>query len=369
MTPKILSLATANPPNVWSQEEIADKMVDMLHLDAEQAATLRRIYQNSAIGFRHSIISDFGEPRSGWEFWGKEYPHPPPGTSKRNEIYKREAPPLAHTVALKALNDWGGKPSDITHVIFVSCTGVMAPGIEFTLIQLLGLSRSVQRLGINLMGCFGAFKGLQVASAFAKEDPQHRILVVCTELCSLHLQADLSHDTLLANALFADGSAAVVIGCELRPHETPLFSIIRQNSLALDDSLEKMTWEVGDYGFFMQLSSFVPPLIKRHIQSLVTPLLQDQAEVDECDWPIHPGGKSILHALERALDLKENQTKASWEVLWNYGNMSSTTFLFVLERLLQQESDKKWAAGVGFGPGLSMEGILLQKGRLNASAN
>lgn len=361
MTPNILSLATVNPPNVWSQEEIANKMVDMLQLDSEQGAHLRRIYKNTAIGFRHSIIPDFGEQRDGWKFWGKEYPNPSPGTSKRNEVYKRETPPLAHAAALKALNAWGGSPSEITHVIFVSCTGVMAPGVEFTLIQLLGLNRSVHRLGINLMGCFGAFKGLQVASAFAKESPQHRILLVCTELCSLHLQADLSHDTLLANALFADGSAAVVIGTDLRPSETPLFSIIRQNSFALDNSLDKMTWDVGDHGFFMQLSSFVPPLIKRHIQTLVTPLLKDQAEIGECDWPIHPGGKSIIHALERALDLKADQTKASWETLWNYGNMSSTTFLFVLERLHQQKSDKKWAAGVGFGPGLSMEGILLKR--------
>jgi prepilin-type processing-associated H-X9-DG protein len=212
------------------------------------------------------------------------------------------------------------------------------------------------------MGCFGAFKGLQVASAFAKENPQHRILLVCTELCSLHLQADQSHDTLLANALFADGSAAVVVGCELRPNEFSLYSIERQNSLALEDSLDKMTWDIGDHGFFMQLSSFVPPLIKRHIQTLVEPLLKDKVEISECDWPIHPGGNSIIHALERALDLNETQTKASWETLWKYGNMSSTTFLFVLDRLRQQKSDRKWAVGIGFGPGLSMEGILLQKG-------
>lgn len=365
MTPHILSLATANPPNVWRQKEIADKMVDMLHLDGEQASLLRKIYQNSAIGYRHSIIPDFGEDRNNWKFWGKEYPSPTPGTSNRNKVYKKETPPLAHTAALKAILAWGGAHSEITHIIFVSCTGVMAPGVEFTLIDLLGLNRSVHRLGINLMGCFGAFKGLQVASAFAKESPEHRILVICTELCSLHLQADHSHDSLLANALFADGSAAAIVGSKLRPSETSLYSIVRQNSLALDDSLDKMTWDVGDHGFFMQLSSYVPPLIKRHAQSLITPLLKDQAEISECDWPIHPGGKSIIQALERALNLKESQTKASWEILWDYGNMSSATFLFVLERLLQQKNDKKWAAGIGFGPGLSMEGILLRKGGLN----
>ncbi|MBA3237451.1 MAG: type III polyketide synthase [Parachlamydiaceae bacterium] len=362
MRPKILSLATVNPPNVWSQEEIADKMIDMLHLDTEKASLLRKIYQNSAIGFRHSVIPDFKQERDKWHFWGKDYPNSLPSTSKRNEVYKRETPRLAHSAALKAINAWGGSPSEITHVIFVSCTGVMAPGVEFTLINLLGLNRFVHRLGINLMGCFGAFKGLQVANAFAKENPQHRILLVCTELCSLHLQADQSHDNLLANALFADGSAAAIVGCELRPNETSLYSIERQSSLALENTLDKMTWDIGDHGFFMQLSSFVPPLIKRHIQTLVGPLLKDKVEISECDWPIHPGGKSIIQALERALDLNETQTKASWETLWNYGNMSSSTFLFVLDRLHQQKNEREWAVGIGFGPGLSMEGILLQKG-------
>lgn len=365
MPPLILALSTLNPPYKCSQAEVVDKMIDILSLVEEKAETLRKIYANSAIGFRYSIIEDFLKQRSEWHFWGHLYPKEAPGMRQRNDLYKISAPQLAHEACLKAIETWGGNPSEITHVISVSCTGVLAPGLEFRLIESLNLKRDVHRLGINFMGCFGAFKGLQVASAFAREDPSHRVLLVCTELCSLHFQSGLDQETLLANSLFSDGVAAAIVGCKARDNEAAIFSIEHQNSLALEDSLDKMTWEAGDHGFFMHLSPYVPPLIKRHIQKLIQPLLRQNIEISDCDWAIHPGGKSIIQAVERALQLTEEQTKAAWETLWHYGNMSSATFLFVLERLWQQKTSKLWTAGLGFGPGLSMEGILLRKMHCN----
>lgn len=361
MKPLILALSTLNPPYKCSQIEVADKMIDFLSLEDEKADALRKIYANSAIGFRYSVVEDFLKPRTEWHFWGQRYPQEIPGMRQRNDLYKSAAPKLATEASLKALKAWGCDPSEITHVISISCTGVLAPGLEFRLVESLGLKPNVHRLGINFMGCFGAFKGLQVAAAFAKENPSHRILIVCTELCSLHLQSTLDHDSLLANSLFSDGVAAAIVGCSERKNEKALFSIEQQNSLALEDSLDKMTWEAGDHGFFMHLSPYVPPLIKRHIQKLTQPLLQQQIEIADCDWAVHPGGKSIIQAVERALNLTEEHTKAAWETLWHYGNMSSATFLFTLERVLQQKSAKQWTVGVGFGPGLSMEGILLHK--------
>ena len=363
MRPLILALSTLNPPNQMLQSDIGDRMIQMFSLEGERAETLRNIYANSAIHSRYSVIDDFFKGREEWTFWGKSYPHSIPGMLQRNEFYKEKAPQLSHAASLIALRDWAGNPRDITHVISVSCTGVLAPGLEFRLIESLNLNRSVNRLGINFMGCFGAFKGLQVAAALAKEDTSHRILLVCTELCSLHLQANPSLDTMVANSLFSDGIAAAIIGCQVRSHESPLFSIAKQESLALDNTMDKMTWEAGDQGFFMHLSNYVAPLIKRHITSLTEPLLQGHTEIEACDWAIHPGGKSIVQAVERALNLTEQQTEASWKTLWNYGNMSSATFLFVLKQLIQEKkSTNPWVAGVGFGPGLSMEGILLQRG-------
>lgn len=360
MSPFIFAISKTNPAYECTQDQISERMIEILALDNEKSETLKTIYENSGIDFRYSVVEDFLKEKNERRFLGPDYPQEIPGMRRRNDLYKKDAPRLAHDASSKALEIWEGDPSEITHVISVSCTGVLAPGLEFLLIESLNLKKNIQRLGINFMGCFGAFKGLQVAAAFAKENPSHRILVVCTELCSLHLQSGTDLESLIANSIFSDGSAAAIVGCDPRPFEAPLFSIERQNSLALENSIDRMTWEAGDHGYFMRLSSYVPPLIKRHILKLVEPLLQTSIGIHECDWAIHPGGKSIVQATERALDLNENQTEASWNILRHYGNMSSATFLFVLEALSRRKSTKRWTVGTGFGPGLSFEGILLR---------
>lgn len=361
MDPSILGLATAIPSYTFSQDEIFHKLTEILQLDSQKVTQLKQIYQNSAIRTRHSVLSDFQKERAQWLFWGENYPKIVPGMQSRNEIYKHEAPKLAYEAAFKAIQNWGGDIAKITHIISVSCTGVVAPGIEFSLMSELGLNRSVNRLGINFMGCFGAFKGLAVSHAFAKSQLDARILLVCTELCSLHLQAEINSDNLLANSLFSDGAAAAIIGAHPHKSEKPLWAIKKNHSWGLENSLDKMAWEAGNHGFFMKLSPFVPALIGRHIAPFITDLLEKDLDSTECDWAIHPGGKSILQAVEKAMHLERNQTQASWDTLANHGNMSSATFLFVLETLLKQQSLRKWVVGTGFGPGLSIEGILLKK--------
>jgi predicted naringenin-chalcone synthase len=358
--PSILAIATAVPPCSFEQEEAANKMVDIFQLEAEQGEKLKKLYRNSAIHKRHSIIDDFKKPRSEWNFWGSHYPHTIPSTAQRNAIYKREAPKLAHQAAQKAIQKWGGSPQTITHVISVSCTGLVAPGLEFHLIESLGLNRSIARLGINFMGCFGAFKGLAVAQAFAKENPAHRVLVVCTELCSLHLQTHSSTDAMISNALFCDGAAAAIVGSHPEPAEKVWWQVTKSASLGMNDSLNEMSWEIGDHGFDMRLLPSVPQLIGEQIAAFASSLI-DTIPPETCDWAIHPGGKAILHTIEKKMQLHKSQTCASWETLRDYGNMSSATFLFVLEALYRQRSSYPWTIGLGFGPGLSVEGILLKK--------
>lgn len=361
MNTSIFALSTAVPPYAFNQEDIANQMIDVLKIDKEKADQLRHLYRHSAIQKRYSVVPDFLKCREEWHFWGKNYPENEPSMASRNALYKQEAPRLAREAAQKALHAWGGDPSTITHVISVSCTGVMAPGIEFDLMQALNLKQSVNRLGINFMGCFGAFKGLSVAQSFAKEHPTHRILLVCTELCSLHLQSTLTHDHILGNSLFSDGAAAAIVGLKPKTDETPLWEIHRCGSWGMENSRDKMTWEAGDTGFLMTLSPFVPVLLGRNIRPFMESLLVSDAFSEECDWAIHPGGKSIIQAIEKAIKLDRTQTQASWDILAEYGNMSSSTFLFVLERLVQQRTSRSWTIGLGFGPGLSFEGIVLRK--------
>jgi predicted naringenin-chalcone synthase len=357
----ILAVSTAVPPYSFAQEDLANQIINMLSMDSEKAQIIKQLHQNSAIRTRYSVIPDFTKKRQEWNFWGSEFPKKIPGMSQRNNTYKTEAPKLAYEAAKKALNSWGGDPSTISHVISVSCTGMVAPGIEFDLMKLLKLKSSTQRLGINFMGCFGAFKGLSVAQSFAKENPAYRILLVCTELCSLHFQADQTPDNMLANSLFSDGAAAVIVGANPALNETPLWKICNKGSLGLDDTRDKMKWEVGDNGFVMKLSHTVPVLLGRQISAFVESLVDENFSYTDCDWAVHPGGKSIIQSIEKALKLDKGLTQASWDTLANYGNMSSASFLFVLNRLLELKSRQKWTVGIGFGPGLSVEGIVLSR--------
>jgi len=361
MQASILALSTAVPQYAFSQDEIVDKTIQYLSVDTETSARLKHLYANSAIACRHSVVPDFKKNRENWDFWGKNFPHQTPSTKQRNVLYMQEAPKLAAEAALKALRAWGGNPSALTHIISVSCTGLVAPGLEFTLMQQLQLNPSIQRFGINFMGCFGAFKGLSLAKSFARENPHHRILVVCTELCSLHFQTNLTPDNILGNSIFADGAAAVIVGCQPQENETSLWTIEHTASFALQDSLQQMSWDIGDHGFNMRLSHKVPVLLGRHITPFIDDLIGSRFTRDECNWAIHPGGKSIIQAIEKALQLPSGHAEEAWAVLSAYGNMSSATILFVLEKILEGKSQKQWTLGVGFGPGLSIEGFILRR--------
>ena len=157
-------------------------------------------------------------------------------------MFKVEAPPLSLAADRRALDQWGGPLQSITHVVAVTCTGVMVPGLEFHVLTGLGLSRSTQRLAVTFMGCFGALSGMKTARAFAAESFSHRVLLVCTELCSLHMQLDDRTDNLVGSALFADGSAAMVVGAGLRAGERPLFEMHRHASHIVDGTLDMMAW-------------------------------------------------------------------------------------------------------------------------------
>lgn len=357
MSTFILSIASEVPNHVLTQEQYVKTASHLLQLNEEQKIFLSKVVKASAIDKRHTVITDLLQG----SYCGTEVGQPFPSTRLRNEIYKQEAPTLAESVCRKALKIWGGDAKEITHVVSVSCTGLMAPGIEFILLNRLGIPRSALRLGINFMGCFGAFKGLAVAKALALENPKHRVLVVCTELCSLHFQSDSQRETLVANSIFADGAAAVVIGAAPRANEKPLLELHRQQSMAFDDTLDLMTWDVGDQGYRMRLSHTIPAFLEDHLGSFAKELLGSNLTTKECDWAMHPGGKAILEGISRAFNLQNNELVHSWQVLKDYGNMSSSTFLFVLESFMKAPKKSDWVIGMAFGPGLSVEGALLKR--------
>jgi predicted naringenin-chalcone synthase len=266
---------------------------------------------------------------------------------------------LASRAALAALADAGLVAGEVTHFVTVSCTGFFAPGLDTTLIGLLGLLPTVERTHVGFMGCHGALNGLRVASSFAGSDPNARVLVSAVELCTLHMSYDWDPDTLVANSLFGDGAAALVgVGEAVEPQDGS-WRLVANGTCRLPDSADAMSWRIGDHGFRMTLSSSVPDIIQAHLKVWLRDWLRRQGLdlEDIATWAIHPGGPRILTAVGTALDLPPDQNATSREVLSEFGNMSSATILFILDRLRRQGAPRP-AVALAFGPGLVAEAAL-----------
>ena len=351
MKPAIFAFGKALPSYSLSQMEFSAFLNDFLHFDDETAWLLEKIYKNSAIERRYSVLPDILQTqRKGRDFIGM---------SERNEIYRKEAPLLALKAAQNALKGWKQSHEKITHIISVSCTGAITPGIECLVAKSLKINPFASLLGINFMGCHGAFKALKVATKIALENPKNRILVICTELCTLHYKPYGDLESIVIQSLFADGSAAVIIGQNTESEEKALFEFEGELSYAIDETLEEMSWNASTEGFQMTLSPKVPQLIEEHIKPFVHHFLASHP-LTAYEWAIHPGGKSILESVEKGLNLSKSQTESSWNILRDYGNLSSATFLYVLNDIAQRKLAKEKIVGLGFGPGLSVEGLLLK---------
>lgn len=350
-------MASEVPEPALTQPRFLETASRLLQLNEEQIGFLSKVVAASAIEKRHTVVHDL----LNGTYCGADVGQSFPSTGRRNDIYKEEAPKLAESVCRKALKEWKGEVKEITHVVSVSCTGMIAPGLEFLLVQRLGIPSKAFRYGINFMGCFGAFKGLAVAKALALENTKNRVLVVCTELCSLHFQKNLKKDNLVINAIFGDGAAAVVLGAEPRQGERALLEMHGNHSIAFEDSLDLMSWEAGDQGYNMRLSHMIPGILENNLDGFAKEILGRDAKYKNFSWALHPGGKAILEGLSRAFDLNNEDLAHSWKVLREYGNMSSSTFLFVLESLMKAPKTKDWVVGMAFGPGLSVEGALFKR--------
>ncbi|MEJ2540789.1 MAG: type III polyketide synthase [Gemmatimonadota bacterium] len=360
MTLQIEGLGVAVPPRVAHQDEAAELSPRFCDADKRQARMLRMLYRKSQVETRHTVAI-----RGEHGPLAHRIPYYPlatgpedrgPTTHQRMQWYEQEAPPLAREASTSALAEAGLDPSEVTHLVTVSCTGFFAPGIDAHLIGELGLSRAVHRTHVGFMGCHGALNGLRAAAAYAS-DPDARVLLCAVELCSLHFAYGWDPEMLVANTLFADGAAAVVGqggGRESR------WQLRASGTFLMPDSDEAMSWRIGDHGFRMTLSPLVPERIREHLAAWLRPWLADQGvEAGEVgSWAVHPGGPRILDAVEEALELPEEALAVSRDVLRTHGNMSSPTVLFIVERM-RREGARLPCVALAFGPGLVVEAALL----------
>lgn len=273
--------------------------------------------------------------------------------------YADDVVPLAAEAARAALADAGLSASAITHIVTVSCTGFVAPGIDLGLIEQLDLSPEIRRCQIGFMGCHGALNGLETAAALAAKDPHATILVCAAELCTLHFQYQWSPDNVLANSLFADGAAAMIAAAGLNMR-SDVWQAIAHGSFVIPETTNAMTWRIGNHGFTMTLSAQTPRLIAEHLPDWLPGWLSRQGLSirDVPSWIVHPGGPRILDAVEDCLGLPADALVISREVLARFGNMSSPTVLFILEVLRKRRAARPCVM-LAFGPGLSIEAALL----------
>lgn len=363
---KIVSIATSVPAYKHQQDAIytfADKIYSNNETESRK---LKFLYRHSGIEERYSVIPDYSLQPEDHRFYSKrEDLEPFPNLEHRMKWYGDNAVALS----VKAITDCISgkiKKEEITHLITVSCTGMSAPGLDLDIVETMNLPPHIFRTSVNFMGCYAAIHALKLADALCQTNPKANIIVVCTELCTLHFQKESSADNITSTLLFADGCAAVLV----QPTGTILKGITLRHFFSEVNfkGRKDMSWELSSNGFRMTLSGYVPDLVKEDFDTLVTKSLQNTSlkKSDVTHWCIHPGGKKILEAVEASLALPSGSLHYSYEILKNYGNMSSATILFVLLKIYEELSanppENAVIFGAAFGPGLTMETFIASYG-------
>lgn len=368
MSLTIRGLGTALPPHVISQRRVAELARTLCCRTERQAAMIPRLYEHAGIDTRHFVIGDdvVGDIINGTNATQSVFvpssvnDDTGPSTAERMQYYAAEAPPLAVRAARAALESSQVPAGDISHLVTVSCTGFMAPGVDVELIKQLHLKPTVLRTHVGFMGCHGAINGLRLAQALVEAQPRARVLLCAVELCSLHFHYGWDPKKNVAGALFADGAAAIV-GTPADDASTDAWTVVDSRSCLFPDAEDAMTWRIGDHGFEMSLSARVPGMIAGSLRSWLASWLSEHglSIADVGSWAVHPGGPKILTAVEECLELRPDALSLSRGVLAECGNMSSPTVLFILKRLRREQAVRPCVM-LGFGPGLVAEGALLR---------
>ncbi len=403
MSLTIAGMGTANPEHVLTQEDALELAQQLCCQNNDQAKLLKVLYRRSGIRTRHTVVSTNMvrewvqgsgtlNPNTDGPQSHHDLPHSIPApyvatgdrtkssgedhsagtavatrnstapsprgatTRQRMELYMQEAPALAQRAAAEALARAEVRPDEVTHLVTVSCSGFAAPGVDIEMISRLGFRPTIERTHVGYMACHGSLNGLRVAKSYATADPNATVLMCAVELCSLHYFTRWDPTKFMSNIIFGDGAAAIVGRNKPAANE---WRHVASGSCLIPNSSDALQHLVSDHGFEVVLSARVPDLIQEHLRPwLESWLMQHGLTVDQVQsWAIHPGGPRVLNAVEAALDLPNSATTVSREVLSEFGNMSSATVLFILERLRRADAPRPCVA-LAFGPGLMAEAAL-----------
>ena len=324
--------------------------LSLFERDERRLIALKRMIERAGIEHRYSYLRPSGDGGEGAALDANSFyiRGTFPSTAARMRLFEAQAPALAEaTVERLGL---GADRSRISHLLVTSCTGLSAPGVELDLIQRCRLPTSIERTTIGFMGCYAAINALKLARHIVRSEPSARVLVVNLELCALHFQETFDLEQVLCFLLFSDGCAACLVTAD--PQGIALDDF---KAMILPNTRELMAWTIRDFGFDMVLSGRVPAAIHDAIRARSNEILA-ATPADLIDlWAIHPGGRTILDAVQAALDLRPAALAASRDILRRYGNMSSATVMFVLNALMHSAAKGAHGCAMSFGPGLVAE--------------
>jgi alkylresorcinol/alkylpyrone synthase len=344
---RILSAATAVPPHRVGQEEIKEFARKLFAGKFRDLERLLPVFDNSQIETRH-----FCQPL-GW--YGQEWSFP-----ERNALYAEHALELSEKAARRALDRAGVESEEVGALFFVSTTGISTPSLDAKLLFRLGLSPNLRRIPVWGLGCAGGAAGVARGVDHARAHPDELVLVIAVELCSLTFQAgDASKSNLVATSLFADGAAAVLIGAD---DEGP--EVLGSHSTTWPNTEDVMGWDLIETGLKVRFAKSVPQIVGTQTRATLEEACERHGLKlgDLRHFVVHPGGARVLEAYEDALGLELGSLDLPREVLREYGNMSSVSVLFVLERFLEeyQAKNKEYGTISALGPGFSAEHALFR---------
>jgi predicted naringenin-chalcone synthase len=345
-------IATAVPP--YDVHDGFVRFARTLFPDHRRRSLFDRLAERAQINHRWSCLPPANDPEGSMVDGGAFYRRGGfPSTAERMIRYEAEAVPLA----IKSVEGLGREEAaTVTHLIAVTCTGFFAPGLDLEIIRRCGLSPKVERTTVGFMGCQAALNALKLARHIVRSEPSARVLVVSVELCTLHLQETDDLAQVLSFLIFGDGAAAALVTAE----PTGL-ALERFHGAVEPEQRSLITWDIRDHGFTMFLSGQVPGAVGASLRAGATDILSGDPSSAITHWAVHPGGRTILDAVETALELGPQALTPSRHILAEFGNMSSATTLFVLKEIEAKAGPGDRGCAIAFGPGLSTEGLLFRK--------
>nr|ACZ51475.1 chalcone synthase [Fagopyrum tataricum]ADL39795.1 chalcone synthase [Fagopyrum tataricum] len=376
----VLAIGTATPPNCVYQADYPDYYFRVTNSDhmTDLKEKFRRMCDKSQIEKRYMYLT---------EEILKEHPnmceYMAPSLDSRQDMVVTEVPKLGKEAAQKAIKEWGQPKSKITHVIVCTTSGVDMPGADYQLTKLLGLRPSVKRFMMYQQGCFAGGTVLRMAKDLAENNRGARVLVVCSEITAVCFRGptDTHLDSMVGQALFGDGAGAVIVGADPDLSiEKPIFELVWTSQTILPDSEGAIDGHLREVGLTFHLLKDVPGLISKNIEKSLTEAFSplNIADWNSLFWIAHPGGPAILDQVEAKLGLKEEKLKATRQVLNDYGNMSSACVLFILDEMRKKSLENghattgeglDWGVLFGFGPGLTVETVVLHSVPTTTLAN